>query len=190
MIMKEKFPTDSNNERLKNIITGVTAGGMLGVVFGYGFSQLWIGIIVGILVGLAIGYRLDRLPIRMRYPIHITRQFLLAAAFMMLAGFGYMIFIDRGWSGTRAILAALVPIAAWVFLVITLGMAIASLDELQRRIQTEAIAIGFAGTAIACGGYGLLQWAGIVPILNAGIILFVMILMWFIGKMWTLWRYQ
>ena len=60
----------------------------------------------------------------------------------------------------RAILAALLPIAAWAFLVVTLGMAIASLDELQRRIQTEAIAIGFAGTVIVCGGYGLLGLAG------------------------------
>jgi hypothetical protein len=40
-------------------------------------------------------------------------------------------------------------------------MAIASLDELQRRIQTEAIAIAYAGTAIVCGGYGVLGTAGL-----------------------------
>jgi len=39
--------------------------------------------------------------------------------------------------------------------VISIGIAIASLDELQRRIQTKAIAIGFAGTAIFVGGYAL-----------------------------------
>ena len=92
--------------------------------------------------------------------------------------------------GVIAILAALLPIAAWAFLVVTLGMAIASLDELQRRIQTEAIAIGFAGTVIVCGGYGLLGLAGNLPALNWGLVLFVMVFMWFIGKMWTMWRYR
>jgi len=64
------------------------------------------------------------------------------------------------------------------------------LDELQRRIQTEAIAIGFAGTVFACGGYGLLGLAGIAPTLNWNWVVFVMVFMWFLGKMWTLWRYR
>jgi len=69
-------------------------------------------------------------------------------------------------------------------------MAIASLDELQCRIQTEAISIGFAGTVIVCGGYGLLQLTGILPSLNLGLVIFVLVFMWFIGKVWTLWRYR
>ena len=126
----------------------------------------------------------------MRYPTFMVRRIILTAAFLMLVGLGYAGVLFRGWTGTRAILAALFPIAVWAFLVVTLGRAIASLDELQRRIQTEAIAIGFAGTVIVCGGYGLLEIAGVVPALNWGLVIFVMTFMWFVGKMWTLWRYR
>ena len=188
--MKENIQTISSIEMRKNLITGAIAGGMFGVAFGYSLGSLWLGLVAGILFGLAIGYRINRVPIKMRYPLYLTRRIFLAAAFCILVGMGYAALLDRGWNGTRAILAALLPIAAWAFLVITLGMAIASLDELQRRIQTEAIAIGFAGTVIVCGGYGLLGLAGIFPALNWGFVVFVMIFMWFIGKMWTLWRYR
>ncbi len=72
---------------------------------------------------------------------------------------------------------------------VSMGMMIASLDELQRRIQTEAIAIGFAGTAIIVGGYALLQFTGFAEI-NIGIMLVIMSLMWLIGKLWTMWKYR
>lgn len=188
--MKAETPTISNSELRKNLATGAVAGGMLGVAFGYELGSLWLGLVVGILFGLAIGYRLQRVPIKMRYPAYLIRRTLLAAGFCILVGMGYAALVDRGWTGTRAILAALLPIAAWAFLVINLGMAIASLDELQRRIQTEAIAIGFAGTVIVCGGYGLLGLAGLLPAMNWGLVIFVMVCMWFIGKMWTMWRYR
>lgn len=188
--MNENIRTVSNSEMRKNLVTGAIAGGMFGVSFGYGFGSLWLGIIVGILFGIAIGYRISRVPIKMRYPSYIVRQILLAGAFLVLVGMGYAVLLDRGWSGTPALLAAFLPIAAWALLVFLLARAIASLDELQRRIQTEAISIGFAGTVIVCGGYGLLGVAGLLPALNWGLVIFVMILMWFAGKMWTMWRYR
>jgi len=188
--MKADIPKISSSELRKNLITGAIAGGMLGTAFGYGFGSLWLGLVAGIIFGLAIGYRIQQVPIKMRYPPYLVRRTLLAAGFCILMVMGFGVLVDRGWSGMHAILAALLPIAAWAFLVFTLGMAIASLDELQRRIQTEAIAIGFAGTAIVCGGYGLLGLAGILPAINWGIVIFVMVCMWFIGKMWLLWRYR
>ena len=188
--MKNNLQPISSIEMRKNLVTGAIAGGMLGLTYGYGFGSPWFGLVVGILFGLAIGYRISRVPMKMRYPTFMVRRILLTAAFLMLVGLGYAGLLGRGWTGTRAILAALFPIAAWAFLVITVGMAIASLDDLQRRIQTEAIAIGFAGTVIVCGGYGLLELAGVVPALNWGLVIFVMVFMWFVGKMWTLWRYR
>ena len=188
--MKEDLQSIPSSEMRKNLVTGAVAGGMLGVAFGYGFGSLWLGIIVGIVFGLAIGYRISRVPIKMRYPMYLIRRVLMAAGFLIMVGLAYATLLDRGWTGTPAILAALIPIAAWTFLVVTLGKAIASLDELQRRIQTEAISIGFAGTVIVCGGYGLLGLGGVLPSLNWGLVIFVMVLMWFVGKMWTLWRYR
>jgi hypothetical protein len=188
--MKENLPAISSIEVRKNLITGAIAGSMFGVAFGYGLGSLWLGLLAGILFGLAIGYRISRASIIMRFPMYMIRRILLAGAFVVLTGMGFATLLDRGLAGTHALLAALLPIAAWALLVVILGMAIASLDELQRRIQTEAIAIGFAGTVIVCGGYGLLGVAGILPALNWGLVIFVMVLMWFIGKMWTMWRYR
>jgi len=176
-------------EMRKNFAAGATAGGMLGVAFGYGFDSLWLGIPVGILLGLAVGYRLSRVPIKMRYPMHMTRRMLLAGAFFILTSMGYVVLLDRGWSGTQAILAVLPAILAWGLFVVVIGSAIASLDELQRRIQTEAIAIGFAGTAIAAGGYGMLGFAGITQV-NWGLVPLVLAVMWLVGKLWTMWRYR
>ena len=188
--MKENIQTVSRGELIKNLLAGAVAGAMLGVALGSGFGSLWLGLIVGILVGLAIGFRLSRFSPKMRYPMYMTRRMLLAGSLALLATYGFLLLQDYGLSQGQILLAALVPIAAWAFLVITLGMAIASLDELQRRIQTEAISIGFAGTVIVCGGYGLLELPGILPGLNMGVVIVVMIFMWFIGKMWTLWRYR
>jgi hypothetical protein len=188
--MKENIQPISSTETRKNLITGALAGGFLGLTFGFGYGLWWLGLLVGFLVGVAFGFRLGRMPIKMRFPMYLIRRVVLAATFFMSVNLGYAILLDRGLSQTQIILAAIVPIVAWLLVVVAIGMAIASLDELQRRIQTEAIAIGFAGTAFVCGGYGLLGLAGVAPALNWGLIIFVMVFMWFLGKMWTMWRYR
>jgi hypothetical protein len=176
-------------ELRKNLLTGAAAGAAMGLGLGFGFGSLALGLAVGTLAGLALGFRLGRLPSRMRFPMYMTRRMLLAGAFLILTSLGYMLLLDRGWKGARAILAASPAILAWAVLVLVIGSAIAGLDELQRRIQTEAIAIGFAGTAIAAGGYGLLGLAGIAPA-NWGFVPLVMTVMWLVGKLWTMWRYR
>ena len=186
--MKENIQSVSAIEKRKNLITGAIASGMLGLAFGYGMGSLWLGLIVGILFGLAIGFRLSRFSPKMRYPKRMTRRMLLSGSLALLAVFGFALLPERGLSQPQTILVALVPMAAIALFVISMATAITNLDELQRRIQTEAISIGFAGTIIVCGGYGLSGLAGIFPALNWGIVILVMVFMWFIGKIWTLWR--
>ena len=187
--MKENVQSVSSIEMRKNLITGAISGGMLGLALGYGFGSLWLGMLVGILFGLAVAFRLSRFPARMRYPMYMTRRMLLAGSLALLAVFGFSLLLECGLSQTHIMLAALVPMVASIVFVVFMATAIASLDELQRRIQTEAIAIGFAGTAIFCLSYGLLGLAG-VPALNWGLVVPVMTFMWLIGKLWTLWRYR
>jgi hypothetical protein len=187
--MKDNNQTIPSMEMRKNLVTGALAGGMLGVVFGYELGSLWLGVVTGILFGLAVAFRLRRFPAKMRYPMYVTRRMLLFGSLALLAVFGFILLREHGLSQTQMILAALVPLLAIVLFVVSVGTAIVSLDELQRRIQTEAIAIGFAGTAIFCLSYGLLGLAG-VPTLNWGLIVPVMTFMWLIGKLWTLWRYR
>jgi hypothetical protein len=188
--MKENIQYVSRIEQRKNLITGAIAGAMLGLTLGVGFGSLWLGGAVGILVGLAIGFRLGRFSPKMRYPMYMLRRMLLAGSLALLASYGFLLLLRFGLDQGQILLASLLPIAAWIFLVVTFGKAIASLDELQRRIQTEAISIGFAGTLIACGGYGLLELTGIFPALNLGLMILLMLFMWLLGKLWTLWRYR
>jgi hypothetical protein len=189
MKMKENNQEIASIEIRKNLITGAAAGGALGAIFGYAIGSLWLSALVGILVGLAIGFRLRTFSPKMRYPMFMIRRMLLAGTLAMVTTFGYAFLLDNSLNKTQTILAALVPTAAIAIFVLSLAAAIASLDELQRRIQTEAIAIGFAGTAIFCLGYGLMETAGGAP-LNWGGVTLVMVVMWLIGKIWTLWRYR
>jgi len=187
--MKENAQNIPNIEMRKNLAAGAIFGCLLGIAFGVVFGSLLLGIPVGILLGLAVGYRISRAPIKMRYPMHIMRRILLVGSFCFISVVGYGFALDHGWTGRPAILAAVLVILIWGWMVVVLASAIASLDELQRRIQTEAIAIGFAGTAIVVGGVGLLSLSGMVS-LNWGLVLGVMVVMWLVGKLWTMWKYR
>jgi hypothetical protein len=187
--MKENNQAVASNETRKNLITGAVAVGALGAIFGYAIGSLWLGTLAGILLGLVIGFRLGTFSPKMRYPMYMIRRMLLAGAMAMGSTFGYAFLLDESLNQTQTILVALVPTAAIAIFVLSLAAAIASLDELQRRIQTEAIAIGFAGTAIFCLGFGLVDLAGVAP-LNWGWVTLVMVVMWLFGKLWILWRYR
>ena len=187
--MKENVNPVSSIEMRKNLITGAIAGSALGLSFGYSIGSLLLGVITGILFGLAVGYRLAWFTPKMRYPMYMTRRMLLSGSLALLAVFGYALLDGHGLGRTQYILLSSIPTVAIAAFVISVGTAIASLDELQRRIQTEAIAIGFAGTAVFCLGYGLLGLAGF-PAANWALILPVMGFMWLMGKLWTLWRYR
>jgi hypothetical protein len=188
--MKDGIANTPKNELAKNLF----AWGLLGMAFGfiYAISFDWnivLFLIVGTLVGLALGFRVTVRPPRMRFPMALARRMAFAGTLLLLAGIGYSYLLDLDLSQGQKFLAALLPLAGWAFLIISIGTAIARLDEMQRRIQTEAIAIGFAGTAILVGGWGLLGFAGFSQP-NWGLVIMVMSVMWLAGKLWTLWRYR
>jgi hypothetical protein len=177
-------------EERKTVIVAGIAGAAFGLLYasGFEFGDL-LGLGIGALFGMAIGFRISRRPPKMRYPIYLLRRTLMAATFLFLASYVYAYLLDQNLSQSQAFLATLLPWVGWATLVVSIAIMIASLDELQRRIQTEAIAIGFAGTAIVVGGYALLQFAGYAYV-NVGVVLLIMSLMWLVGKLWTLWRYR
>jgi len=179
-----------SSEDMKTILATSVAGAAMGLLYAYGFEfGNLVGLLGGAFFGLAIGIRISRRPPKMRYPMYLLRRMLISATFMLVASFFYSYLLDQNLTQARHFWIALLPLAGWAALIVSIGMAIASLDELQRRIQTEAIAIGFAGTAIFVGGYALFQFAGLAEI-NVGIVLLAMSVMWLIGKFWTLWRYR
>jgi len=87
------------------------------------------------------------------------------------------------------LLIALAPAIPGILFALSIGSAIASLDELQRRIQLEAIGIGSGASIIITLIYALLVEAGF-PQVSWMFVPLLMILMWLAGKLWTVWKYR
>ena len=188
--MKTAEQSISRIEERKNVITFSMAGASIGVLYAYGFDfGFEVGIIGGALLGAAIAFRTSRRPPKMRYPMMLLRRMFIAAAVLSLTSFGYTYLLDQDLSQSQRFWAAIFPTLGWTALIISIGMIINSLDELQHHIQTEAIAIAFAGTWIFVGGYALFQFAGLTEV-NIGIVIFIMSPMWLLGKLWTRWKYR
>lgn len=63
------------------------------------------------------------------------------------------------------------------------------MDELQRRIQLDAIGIGFGASLIVTLTYALLVQAGILQV-SWMFVPLLLVLMWGVGKLWTVWKYR
>ena len=184
----------SRDEKRQNMISGLGIGAALGVVLWSALEDLLpfpFDLLVGMGTGLLIGYRLgEQLPtMLMRYPPGVMRRIIIALATFVLGLFGYLYLLDLDLTNTQKQLSSLLAILPAIVFVVMLGSAIGQLDEMQRRIQTEGIAIAFAGTAIVVGVFALLGVAG-VPTPNWGFLLVIMTFMWGVGKLWTMWRYK
>ncbi|MEM8534933.1 MAG: hypothetical protein AAGF95_29100 [Chloroflexota bacterium] len=87
------------------------------------------------------------------------------------------------------VLFALLPMLPAGYLPIVLVRMLGKLDELQRRIQLEALGFAFGGTAVLTFGYGFLQNIGFPP-LSWFLIWPIMASLWVIGKTYASWRYR
>jgi len=64
-------------------------------------------------------------------------------------------------SVTARVLLSLAPMLPAIFICCVIVRSIAELDEMQRKVQFEALALAFAGTALITFGYGFLEGAGL-----------------------------
>ncbi len=81
---------------------------------------------------------------------------------------------------TPRILVSLLPMLPAAFICATVIRSIRRLDEMQRKLQFEALALAFAGTALMTFGYGFLEDAGF-PRLSMFVVWPVMATLWAIG---------
>jgi len=77
-------------------------------------------------------------------------------------------------------LVALAPILPGLFIVIAVVRQLRRVDELQRRIQLDAMAFAFAGTAVVTLTYGFLENVGL-PRLSSFWVWPVMAVLWVSG---------
>jgi hypothetical protein len=81
------------------------------------------------------------------------------------------------------------PVAPAAFVIWLFVRALTRLDELQRRIQTQAFGFSLGTTALLTFGYGFLEGAG-MPHLNWTYVLPLMAVLWGIGTAIFTWRYR
>ena len=103
--------------------------------------------------------------------------------------FGSQWFLNQEIGETYQVLFALAPTIPAIFLGLSIASAIAQLDELQRRIQLEAIGIAFGGSVIIVFSYASLVQVGF-PEVSWMFVPLLMLLLWAIGKLWTMWKYR
>ena len=187
--MKKSGTNESGQSRSRNIALG--AG--MGLVIGGGIDMLtndtgW-GLVIGILAGALLGYFFKiPLPV-MEYPAAIIRRILVSVVLFLGLLFLSQWLLDQDLDQPYQVIAALLPAIPGAYLAYSIGSAIAQLDELQRRIQLEAIGFGFGASVIAALIYALLVQVGI-PQVSWMFVPLVMILLWGVGKLWTMWKYR
>jgi hypothetical protein len=125
----------------------------------------------------------------MKYPAHIWRRIILSGTIFWASILAVSHYIRLEQSDTLRILLALAPVIPGIFFVVFIGAAINRLDEMQRKIQVEALSISFAGTALVALSYGLLGLAGVKQA-NWIFVPLVMAFFWLAGKLWTMGRYR
>ncbi|MGA0615878.1 hypothetical protein [Paracoccus sp. KR1-242] len=94
-----------------------------------------------------------------------------------------------GPDSTITTLLAVTPIIPAVFICGVVVQAIRNLDEMQRKLQLEALAVAFAGTALITFGYGFLEGNGL-PKLSMFAVWPLMSALWFTGVMVGLLRHR
>lgn len=93
------------------------------------------------------------------------------------------------FSGTAALLLALAPLVPGLWVVAAVREFIAGIDELQRKIQLEALAVGMAGTFLVLLAGSLLPLAGLPEPIYA-LPLAAAAIFWLLGQLLAHRRYR
>lgn len=179
----------SNQDTIRNTAIGFTVGMLLGGLIDMLTGDLGVFTILGMLIGSILGrYDLKRVH-WMEYPRGVLMWLISLGLFFFTVLLGTFYLLDRGITQSLEPVLPYAPLLPGILFILALGYAISSLDELQRRIQVEAIAIGFGITALICMTIGLSGLTGTAQ-LNWLLVPVIMTFSWLIGKLWTRWNYR
>ncbi|MCI0391016.1 MAG: hypothetical protein MOB07_19905 [Acidobacteria bacterium] len=96
----------------------------------------------------------------------------------------------RHLSAPVRVVLALIPPIIWAFTIIFLLRLVRLLDELQRRIHLEALAIAFPSTGVEIITCEYLRKAGFIAYLMPDHVLMILMALWIIGYLIARRRYQ
>ena len=105
-----------------------------------------------------------------------------------------LLFLSLNWPEANPdsewrILVALTPMIPGTLIALGIVRAIQQVDEMERLILLEGLAVSFTGTLILVLSMGFLGYAGVQQLNGAYIALF-MTLFWLVGKLWVTRRYE
>lgn len=187
--MKKPVNQEASETRRRNIALGAALGMILGGAVDLLLGDSGWGFVIGILIGAIIGYRVDfQLPL-MQYPAYIVRRITISAGVFLIFLLASQWLLGQNLDPQLQFLVAIAPSIPGALLAISIGTAISKLDEFQRRIQLEAMAIAFGGAVIISLTYALLVEAGI-PQVDWVYVPLMLVSLWLIGKLWTIWKYR
>jgi hypothetical protein len=126
---------------------------------------------------------------RLKERAHLIRP--LVFPLILYIGLSFFCFkwLDNNPESSWRVFIALLPMIPGLFIAMGVVRAILKLDELQRKILLEGIAVSFACTFILVMSFGLLGQAGI-PQPNGIYIALFMSALWLAGKLWATRRYE
>ncbi|MGO2959680.1 MAG: hypothetical protein ACTIDN_11700 [Acetobacter sp.] len=120
---------------------------------------------------------------------YLAELFLCLVVYCVLLFFFIFLFTHQKLNGLWQPAAALLPMipgCAFCWVVIR---EFRRIDELQRKIQFDALVFSFTGTALLTFSYGFLEIVGF-PSLSLFVVWPVMALLWNIGIVWAKRHYQ
>lgn len=121
------------------------------------------------------------------YKTQIQFAFAILAFLMVLVGAVTVVQANSTVSWKYAV--ALIPVVPAGLVIWLFMRALSRLDEVQKRIQVQALGFSLAATALVTFGYGFLEGVG-WPALNGTFILPLMALLWGMGMVVLALRYR
>lgn len=187
--MKSQSETNSGRNMRGSAAIGFIIGLMFGGLVDLYTGDLGIAIVAGMILGALIGYfGLPHIHL-MEYPPGVLPRLAIAGAAFMLCFSVSTLFLERSSSGPLKIILPFITAVSGLVLIVVVGYALSTLDEMQRRIQVEALAIGFGISALIILTYGLMGLTG-MPQPSLLVVPAIMVFSWGIGKLWTRWNYR
>lgn len=166
-------------------VVGMMLGGLVDVLTG----DIGIGTILGMVLGSLLGYYgLQNINL-MEYPPGVMFRVVIAGVLFFSVLFGTLYLLDRVADPLLLSILPFVPLLPGFLLIAAIGYALSKLDELQRSIQLQAIAVGFGLSAIVSLTYGLWGLAGGAQA-NWVLVSVLLVFSWLVGKLWTRWKYR
>lgn len=111
------------------------------------------------------------------------------AAYAALLAFSLHFLAGSGEMTAARTVVTLLPMLPGLVLCAVIVRSLRRLDEMQRRLQLEALALAFAGTAIVTFSYGFLENVGF-PRISMFAVWPLMAALWLVGTAIGRWRYR